>query len=683
MPIKLISILFFLLQIQKACAQYTMRLIVTVPAGTDNVFVAGTFNNWNPGDKNYKLIALDRSRKQINLHNLRAGRHEFKFTRGIWSAVESTPTGQFVYNRIIFLQNDTTLHLKIAQWADTYIDMSNLSDSLTFDALWSRADYYLDRNQDSSYKYALKLYELSRKLNSNDAEYYSLTIQGAIFARQGNRSKALEMFFKALSIIKQFKEQNGITNTYQSIASIYEDEGDFVKAKETYLQSLQVRDTVLYYFKRTPLTKIGQCYFNLGRLDSAKFYLQEALNIDTHHSPALLLMGDIQMKTDNRELALTYYRKALYAAIYHANNLNLVAESYKKIGVALESLHQNDSALYYARKSFAIAKEVQNPMTIISSCYLLMDLFKKEKRFDSAFLYQANVLKAKDSLFTQEKERQIHNVYFNETLRQREIKAQAEKYQTQIKLYIFAGVLALLLFAGLGYWSWLRSRFHKQLFKTEMRALRAQMNPHFIFNCLASINRYIVKSDTKTASVYLTKFSKLIRMILDNSSNEYISLDTEILTLKLYLDMELLRFNHSFDYEIQQDSIIDLENIELPTMVIQPYVENAIWHGLLHKEEKGKLWIRFLKAGDGILQVEIEDNGVGRNKAQTLKSKETLKTKSYGMQISKDRIQIINKQYNIHSTVRVEDLFEKNGNAVGTKVILHLPCHRYNQFFQS
>jgi LytS/YehU family sensor histidine kinase len=206
-----------------------------------------------------------------------------------------------------------------------------------------------------------------------------------------------------------------------------------------------------------------------------------------------------------------------------------------------------------------------------------------------------------------------------------------------------------------------------------MRALRAQMNPHFIFNCLNSINRYIVKSDHKTASGYLTKFSRLIRAILDNSANDYVTIDNEIQTLRLYIEMEVLRFDSVFDFFIEVDEGIMAESISIPSMLIQPYVENAIWHGLLHRESKdGKLWLRFRQQKNNVLLVEVEDNGVGRRKAKELRSKDVVKKKSYGMQITEDRIFLINELYNMNAKVKVEDLTDEYGEATGTKVILEV-----------
>ncbi len=220
----------------------------------------------------------------------------------------------------------------------------------------------------------------------------------------------------------------------------------------------------------------------------------------------------------------------------------------------------------------------------------------------------------------------------------------------------------------------LKTTYDIKIAEIEMKALRAQMNPHFIFNCLNSINRYIVKSDEKTASSYLTKFSKLIRLILDNSASETISIEKEMETLKLYIDMEALRFDHVFDYTIDAAAEIQYTQTEIPSMLIQPYVENAIWHGLLHKEkERGLLNIHFSKPDDKTVVVTIKDNGVGREKAEAQKSKDALKRKSYGMQITSDRIKLINNLYKMNATVTINDLKNGDGNATGTEVVIQIP----------
>ncbi len=206
----------------------------------------------------------------------------------------------------------------------------------------------------------------------------------------------------------------------------------------------------------------------------------------------------------------------------------------------------------------------------------------------------------------------------------------------------------------------------------EMQALRAQMNPHFIFNCLNSINRYIVKSDQATASLYLTRFAKLIRLILDNSNSKNVILSNEIEALRLYIEMEALRFEKKFSYDIQIDDSVNTDSLEVPPLIIQPYVENAIWHGLLHKESGGHLTIRIKLINDSVLECTIEDNGVGREKATELKSKSATTRKSLGMQLTENRIALLNQHSQYNASVEIIDL-KKGDMPTGTKVILKIP----------
>lgn len=222
---------------------------------------------------------------------------------------------------------------------------------------------------------------------------------------------------------------------------------------------------------------------------------------------------------------------------------------------------------------------------------------------------------------------------------------------------------------------WIKTEYNKKVAEIEMKALRAQMNPHFIFNCLNSINRYIVKSDHITASGYLTRFAKLIRLILDSSASETTSLETEIQLLQLYVEMEMLRFDNRFNVHLEVDPKIDRSTRFIPSMLVQPYIENAIWHGLLHKEGKGNLTLIFKEEPDNVLKVVVQDDGIGREKAAELKSKQVLKekSKSYGMKITGDRIKMFNELHGIKASSHIEDLKDSNGSPLGTRVTLLLP----------
>jgi len=211
-----------------------------------------------------------------------------------------------------------------------------------------------------------------------------------------------------------------------------------------------------------------------------------------------------------------------------------------------------------------------------------------------------------------------------------------------------------------------------QVQELEQQALRLQMNPHFIFNSLNSIQSFVIENDTDKAINYLAKFSQLMRLILSGSREAYVPLEDEIKSLSYYLEIERLRFNSKFDYKIEVDDAIDKEFIETPPMIIQPYVENAILHGMINKKTKGFLSISF-KIVDNILRCVVEDNGIGREKAMELKKVSGLQKKSRGMLITQQRLEILNKQTINSLYVHIEDLHDKNNKATGTRVIIHMP----------
>ncbi|QEC44659.1 histidine kinase [Pseudobacter ginsenosidimutans] len=219
----------------------------------------------------------------------------------------------------------------------------------------------------------------------------------------------------------------------------------------------------------------------------------------------------------------------------------------------------------------------------------------------------------------------------------------------------------------------METAFEKKLAETEMIALRAQMNPHFIFNCLNSIKLYTLENDSETASSYLTTFSRLIRLVLDNSRSEKVTLQNEIETIRLYIELEVMRFKNKVSYDIRIDENIDTAYIEIPPLLLQPYIENAIWHGLMHKEEGGKVIITLSQPHGQSLHAEIVDNGIGREMAALYKSKSIIKHKSFGVKMTNERLQIINQLYNIQARIEITDLKNNHGIGCGTKVSIDIP----------
>jgi sensor histidine kinase YesM len=217
------------------------------------------------------------------------------------------------------------------------------------------------------------------------------------------------------------------------------------------------------------------------------------------------------------------------------------------------------------------------------------------------------------------------------------------------------------------------TEFEHKIAETEMIALRAQMNPHFIFNCLNSIKLYTLENDSQTASEYLTKFSQLIRLVLENSRSEKVTLQKELETLKLYLELEAMRFKDKVQYKINIVPHIDQQYIEMPPLLLQPYVENAIWHGLMHKPEGGNIAIDISQPTEYLLHIEISDDGIGREMARVHKSKSATRQKSFGLKMTSERLDAINHIYQTKTEVKIVDLTDENGNATGTKVIIEIP----------
>jgi len=213
-----------------------------------------------------------------------------------------------------------------------------------------------------------------------------------------------------------------------------------------------------------------------------------------------------------------------------------------------------------------------------------------------------------------------------------------------------------------------RAALQLQLSALEMKALRAQMNPHFIFNALNSIQECIITKNTDTAYSYLSSFSKLVRMILENSEKQFISLEDEIETLRLYLSIEKLRFDDSFEYKIVIAPQVDVTFVRLPAMIIQPFVENALWHGLIQKKGEKKLLLSFRVEVNSLICV-VKDNGVGRKHTEQTQNSRQIKKQSMGVKITEERLQLLETE----ASIRINDMEDRHGQPCGTEVTITIP----------
>jgi len=210
--------------------------------------------------------------------------------------------------------------------------------------------------------------------------------------------------------------------------------------------------------------------------------------------------------------------------------------------------------------------------------------------------------------------------------------------------------------------------------ESRLQSLRLQMNPHFLFNALNSIQQMILGNEEMVATRYLSKFSKLLRAILVHSDKEYVTLKEELEILNLYIDLESIRFKDSFKYTIECDEDIDTDEIKLPTLLIQPFVENAIWHGLMHKEGERELQVKFSEVGECIHCI-IEDNGIGREKSREAKlaTGQGKKHTSKGIQVSMERLEAMGNGNECKGSLDITDLKDEKGNAAGTRIKIVFP----------
>ena len=218
------------------------------------------------------------------------------------------------------------------------------------------------------------------------------------------------------------------------------------------------------------------------------------------------------------------------------------------------------------------------------------------------------------------------------------------------------------------------ANINQQLAEVQLAALRSQMNPHFIFNALNSIKKFVIANEPANAEKYLGKFSKLIRSILDNSQSGMVTIEKELQLLKLYLDLEQLRFGTKLAYTIEVDKKINTGDTQIPSMIVQPFVENAMLHGIMHREDNGMVAIRFLLHADW-LEISIEDNGVGRAKSMKYKSENMEPHHSIGIEVATKRLQALKKNTSTPAGIEIVDLMDDTGEGCGTKVIIAIPVY--------
>jgi len=286
---------------------------------------------------------------------------------------------------------------------------------------------------------------------------------------------------------------------------------------------------------------------------------------------------------------------------------------------------------------------------------------KKRQEISQAARFSRNIAEQQNRITSLESDRALSKSTYELT--------QERNKSQQLIIYSLIGGLVLLLITGFLMFKYIKQqRLANNLLA--LKSLRSQMNPHFIFNALNSVNTFIATNDERTANKYLSDFSQLMRAVLENSEEDFIPLKKEIELLNLYTKLEHFRFQDKFDYAINVDDSIDIEEFQIPPMLLQPYIENAVWHGLRYKTEKGHLSIEIQPKSKGEITISISDNGIGRTCSKALKTEHQKKQNSKGMNNIKKRVAILNEMYKDKVDVTISDFQDLEDT--GTKVVVTL-----------
>lgn len=408
-------------------------------------------------------------------------------------------------------------------------------------------------------------------------------------------------------------------------------------------------------------------------------------------------LGDIFRALKEFTLALRHYNKAL--VFFEASgNREKSATVYHNVGYVFEKQGKYINALTYLNRSVNIRSQFGYKGTIYSTYQTISDVYYKTGNLPLAYKYLKLYTVYSDSAKTLETASKI--IEFSEVYRSEEaqklISVQADSLErqnqekaltsatlenvqlkTNLQTYIIIGFVLFMVLAGIiGFYRWNQTKIKQQQQQAEMNQtlLRAQMNPHFVFNAMSVIQSYIYDNDTKNSAKFLVNFSKLMRLILENSSKEFIPISIEYDILEKYLNIQKMRFEDRFEFKIEVDEVLYLEEAVIPPMITQPFIENAIEHGQLHSKEDGFINIHFFKF-ENMLNITVEDNGVGRKSSEL--NKKSKEHKSMAMKITRDRIDNLNKKYRSDGFLLVED-FNKV-DQTGTKVLISIPYRLNNQ----
>ncbi len=546
-------------------------------------------------------------------------------------------------------------------------------------------------------------YYWAQKNKNKDWMYNVLGFRYENYRDIGDYEKAFDAFQKVEQLNETFYGKKDTLYENYVLAELQRRIGNYSIALDYYRKVIEKMDLphVNIWFR----ISYPELFALNEKFDSAKYYYN--------------LIDSNKLSTDGLRFYLVslgefYLLQKKYTdaigPLLHSLHLHREASDITQINRALIDISKTYAAIQkdkeemaYGREGLDLALRSQSKQYIRDAYQIFYEIYHRNNNSDSAFTYYQKYIAQKEIVANDLVKGKFAAYNYNQQInllnKEKQLQQQQLKQSTQQKQFLIIGLVILFILAFVIFRNIslkrkneanrreiaeselqlqklesekTKAELHQQASELEMQALRAQMNPHFIFNSLNAINRFILQNNRAQASEYLTKFSKLVRMILQNSQASSISLENELDSLKLYLELESLRFENHFNYKIVVSDEVDADALKVPPLIIQPYVENAIWHGLMHKEEKGNLEIEITE-GSNYLLFKIKDDGIGRKQAATLASKSATRHKSMGMQITANRIEMLQHEKSTSDTITITDLILPDGSPGGTEVLIKIP----------
>ncbi len=517
--------------------------------------------------------------------------------------------------------------------------------------------------------------------SSHDSLYIakSLNNMGGTMQKKGQLDKAVEYYVQALHLYELMGNTSGAVGITNNIGAIYRKVGSLDKALLFYNKSIVNAE------KSNDERSLASIYQNICAVYAEQKNLKEALivcnksfsiNQKLNNQPGLVKnyigFGNIYSALKNSREAADNFLKALNLS-KSLGFRDEEASALLNLGHIELEKKKFANAKKYLTESFKIAEELDNTsLQLELSNYLYtVDSVMGDYKMAVYYLQKYQTLNNQLKQFNPEmKIAELEQKY--EMTRQENLLKEGEiKKGKSIILFLVLGSF-FLFFVGLLIIQHLRFRSRQRITTLTQQNLRSQMNPHFIFNILNSLHSLILKNDKESSSHYLVKFARLLRITLDNSQSQLLTINEELEALKLYLDLESLRHNHKLEYYFDIDEEIDVNMFKIPTLLLQPYIENSIIHGFREMKGVGKLNIE-MKMNKNAIHCSVTDNGIGRIKAIEVKTEDGFNHKSYGSKITETRINLINSLYGKKMSVKYIDLYDNEKNPCGTKVEFNLP----------